>query len=159
MRKIANKKIAAVAAGVIVVASAGAAYAYWTTSGSGTGSGATSAGAENVTVTEIAAPTNMAPGLDAEDIEVDVTNNAENDAYVSQVVVTFGTVTGPNITAATPCTSADYTLSDATLTDAAGDLAEGATASFTGATLGFNNLPANQDGCKGATVNLVYTAS
>ena len=57
------------------------------------------------------------------------------------------------------CTAADYTLSTPTMTNGAGDLAQNATATFTGATLGFNNTASNQDGCKGATVNLSYAVS
>ena len=39
------------------------------------------------------------------------------------------------------------------------DIAAGATAPFTGATLGFNDKVTNQDACKGATVNLSYLSS
>ena len=39
------------------------------------------------------------------------------------------------------------------------DVAAGASASFTGATLGFNDKLTNQDACKGATVNLAYVSN
>jgi len=39
------------------------------------------------------------------------------------------------------------------------DIAAGATVTFSGATIQFNNKASNQDGCKGATVNLAYAAS
>jgi hypothetical protein len=39
------------------------------------------------------------------------------------------------------------------------DVAAGASTSFSGATIQFNNKASNQDGCKGATVNLAYAAS
>jgi hypothetical protein len=158
MRK-STKILGALGASAVVLSTAGVAYAYWSTSGTGTGSATTDAGAANLTVTHVSAPTNMAPGVPAGSFAVDVTNNAAATAMVNKVVVTISSVTGSNITPTTPCTADDYTLSG-TLTNAAGQLANGQTASFTGGSLSFNNSPtANQDGCKGATVHLLYTVS
>ena len=39
------------------------------------------------------------------------------------------------------------------------DIAATAQATFTGATLKFNNTTSNQDGCKGATVELSFAAA
>jgi hypothetical protein len=158
MRKfsIKQKVAAGLGAGAIVLAGGGVAFAFWSTSGTGTGSATTSAGASNLTVTQTAAPTDLAPGVAAGPIAVDVTNNATNNARVAQVVVSIASVTpvGTNV-----CDASDYTLSNATMTNGAGDLVHGATAHFSGATLGFNNKLTNQDGCQNATVNLSYAAS
>jgi hypothetical protein len=154
--RITKSKIAAVAAGTAVVALVGTgAMAYWTATGSGTGTAATSAGASNLAVTQTAAPINMAPGITAGPVAVDVTNNAVNRAFVSQVVVSIASVTG----GAGSCDATDYVLTGTTMTNGAGELNAGATAHFSGASLGFNDKVTNQDGCKGATVNLAYAVS
>ena len=43
--------------------------------------------------------------------------------------------------------------------DVSAELANNATASFSGATLAFHDKSTNQDGCKGAVVSLAYSAS
>ncbi len=158
MRK-PSKKIA-ILSGVMVLGSAGTAFAFWTASGSGTGSAATSDGASNLVVSQASAPTNLAPGVGAGGISVSVTNNADNKAYVAQVVVSIARVSGPNITASSPCTADDYTLANPTMTTGAAELARNASTTFSGATLQFKNSTTdNQDGCKEATVHLAYAAS
>jgi hypothetical protein len=167
MRKHSNKLIAAVAGTAAAVALSGVAYAYWTSTGSGTGSASTKAPSGlQLEVASHTAPSNMAPGVAAGAITVTVHNKDSNNTKAQQVIVTFGTITGPNIDATHPCTSADYTLSGATMTTGAADLtADDALAggtdqtTFSGATLGFANSASNQDGCKGATVNLSFALS
>lgn len=160
MRKHLDKKIAAVALGAVALTGTGVAYAYWTTTGSGEGSAATTAGAPDVTVTQTAGPTHLAPGVAAEGVTVTVTNNADNDAYVSQVVASIKTVTKAFGAPAGDCDASDYVLTGATMTNGSGDLVKGGVATFTGAELAFDNKPGvSQDGCKGATVTLAYAAS
>jgi hypothetical protein len=160
MRKfsIKQKVAAGLGAGAIVLAGGGVAFAFWSTSGTGTGTAATATGASDLTVTQTSVLTDLAPGVAASPITVDVTNNATNNATVSQVIASITSVS--QATGATgTCGVADYTLNNATMTITPTDLATGQTASFSGATLGFHNLATNQDGCKGATVNLSYAAS
>jgi hypothetical protein len=159
MRTTRNKKKigAAVAAGALVVGGAGVAFAYWSTSGSGAGSAATSAGAADLTVAQTSTISNMYPGDSAQAISGTVTNNAANSAYVTQVVASIAGVTQAASATGT-CDASDYTLANATM-PVAKDIAAGATAPFSGATIKFNNKATNQDGCKGATVNLAYAAS
>jgi hypothetical protein len=154
--RITKTKVASVIAGTAVVALAGTgAMAYWTATGSGTGTAATAPGTSNLTVTQTAAPSNLAPGIAAGAIKVDVTNNAANKAFVSQVVVSIASITSTGA-----CDASDYTLTGATMIDGAGELASGGVAHFSGASLAFNDKSAtNQDGCKGATVNLAYAVS
>jgi hypothetical protein len=158
MRKfsIKQKVAAGLGAGAIVLAGGGVAFAFWSTSGSGTGTATTSTGADSLTVTQTSAPTDLAPGVAAEGISVDVTNTATNNATVSHVVVSIASVT-PLGTGT--CGVGDYTLSTPDMTNGAADLAHNGVAHFSGATLGFHNLATNQDGCKGATVNLSYAVS
>jgi hypothetical protein len=158
MRKfsIKQKVAAGLGAGAIVLAGGGVAFAFWSTSGSGTGTATTATATSNLLVTQTSAPTDLAPGVAAEGISVDVQNNATNNATVAQVIVSIASVTPVG---AGVCDKSDYDLSNATMTNGAADLAHGAVAHFSGATLGFHNKATNQDGCQGATVNLSYAVS
>lgn len=151
---ITRKKLAIGAAVAVVAIGGGTAYAYWSTSGSGTGSASTSAGAANLTLTQTSVISNLAPGSGSQTITGSVKNNATNNAYVTKVTVSIASVDG----GAGSCDATDYTLTSPDM--AVGqDLASGASATFTGAQLSFNNKATNQDGCKGATVHLSYAAS
>lgn len=154
-----RRLLAGVVAGLLVVGGAGAAFAYWSTTGSGTGTAATAAGTANLVIAQTAAPTNLAPGVPASTISGTVTNNATNAAFVTTVTVAITSVTKATGAPAGTCDATDYTLTGAAMAVGV-NIAPGASAPFTGATLGFNNkASANQDGCKGATVTLGYTAS
>jgi hypothetical protein len=156
MRKLSTKqKIAATGtAAVVAVAGAGTAYAYWTSTGSGTGSATTSTGASNLTLAQTSNISNMYPGDSAQAITGTVTNNAGNSAYVTAVTASISGVTG----GAGVCDASDYTLAGPIM-PVRQDVAAGTSATFTGATIKFNNKTTNQDGCKGATVALAYAAS
>jgi hypothetical protein len=100
----------------------------------------------------------MGPGVAAGGISATVTNTGSTAVVVNSVTVSIASITGAGPGG---CSVSDYTLLNPLMTNAAGSLAPGATSSaFTGATLGFaNSTTANQDGCKGATVNLAYAAA
>ena len=55
------------------------------------------------------------------------------------------------------CDASDFTLGSTTMNVNAQVPTGSGVGSFTGATIKFNNKPANQDACKGVTVNLAYT--
>lgn len=155
-----RRVITVITAAAVVVGGAGIAYAYWSSTGTGNGTATTATPTPNLLITQTAAPTTMAPGVAAGTISGTVTNNATNNAFVTTVTVAIGTVNKATGAVGT-CDANDYTLTGASMkVGATGtDLAPSASANFTGATLGFNNKTTNQDGCKGATVNLVYTAA
>ena len=156
MRK--NQKITAVVGGTAAaVLVGGVAFAYWSTSGSGTGSAGTSAGAASLVITDTTAPTNLYPGGAPMPISGTVQNTADNSAYVTQVVVSIASVTQAE-DAIGSCDSSDYVLADTTMA-VNQDLASGDSSDFSGATIQFVNKETNQDGCKGATVNLANAAS
>lgn len=157
MNKV-SKRILAVGLPLVVVAASGAAYAYWTSNGTGTGT-ATTGTTLALTVAGATAPTDLAPGVAAGPVTVTVTNPGSSSVKVSQVVASIASVSKAAGAPAGGCTASDYTLSGATMTTGAAELAPGASTTFSGASLGFNNTGSNQDGCKGATVNLSYTAS
>ena len=158
MRTLSKKsRIALAGAVVVAVAGGGVAYGYWSTNGTGAGSASSTAGAASLTITQTTAPANLAPGLPAGVLSGTVENTAAHSAYVHHVTVSISSVTqAANATG--DCTADDYTLSN-TVMDVSTELASNATASFSGATLAFHDKDTDQDGCKGATVNLAYAAS
>jgi hypothetical protein len=133
-----------VGATTVALVGGGVAYAYWSTSGSGTGSAATSAGAANLAIAQTSTISNMYPGDTPQTIAGTVTVSITG---VTQAQGATGT-----------CDASDYTLSSPDMAIGK-DVAAGASTSFSGATIQFNNKASNQDGCKGATVNLAYAAS
>ena len=152
-----TKKSKAVVAGVSMLGlvGTGTAYAYWSTSGSGTGTATTSAGSASLDVKQTSTISNMYPGDAAQTISGSVKNTAANSAYVTAVTASIASVTPLG---AGTCDATDYTLATPVMT-VGSDLAAGTTATFSGATLKFNNKTMNQDDCKGATVNMAYAAS
>jgi len=157
MHLLRRKKVVLPLGIVAALAIAAGAFAYWTTSGSGTGSASVGT-SDLVTVTQVGSISGLAPGGAAQAIDFKITNPKSTKQYISTVVVSISSVTGPNITAGTPCSAADFTLVQP---GAIGhDLASGDTTfSPSGATLAMQDTGSNQDGCKNATVNLAFSAS
>jgi hypothetical protein len=152
MRKL-NKKVAAVAAGAVVVATAGVAYAYWTTTGSGEGS-ADVAAAENgeITLEATWSADTLVPG-GSESVTLFASNSdPETDLYVDEVSGVIGT-------SAASCDPEWFRFADVTgLADIIRAGASDVELSKTG-TLHFDNADTDQDGCKGATVTLTLTSN
>lgn len=157
MRALKSKAVVTVVTGVLVVGGAGAAYAYWSTSGTGTGTATTSTGTASLVITQTSTISNMYPGDTAQPIGGTVKNTAANSAYVATVTVSISSVT-PATGVTGGCSALDYSLASPGM-PVGQDVAAQGTVSFSGATIQFNDKTTNQDGCKGATVNLVYTAS
>jgi hypothetical protein len=158
------KRILAIGLPFVMIAGAGVGYAYWTSAGSGTGT-ATSALPAALSVTQAAAPTNLAPGVAPGAVSATVSNvGGSSTVKVSSVLVSIASVVKAAGAPAGTCSAADYVLGGTNpMTAGAATLATAgaaATTTFTGATLAFVDDPGNnQDACKGATVNLSYTAS
>ena len=150
-----------------LIASAGAvallgvvagAYAYWTNSGTGAGTAATGTNV-GITVTQTTTPSGLYPGGPTAALSGKFNNTNAGAVYVNQVSASIASVTGPNITVPNPCTAADYQLNGFPVTVAA-EIASGtAQGSWTGASIQLLDAVTNQDGCKGATVNLTYTSN
>jgi hypothetical protein len=156
MFKFGKKRVLALAT-VAALAVCGIAYAYWTTSGSGTGSAKTGTNTA-VDVAQVGTITGLVPGGNAQPVDFTINNPSTTPQYVTSVVVSITNVSGPHITGAHPCTSADFTLVQPTASY--GDLAPGLhTYQPSGSTLMLNNSGGNQDGCKDATVDLKIDAS
>jgi hypothetical protein len=158
MRLTKKCKTIIAGAAIIGLASSGVAYAYWTTSGNGVGS-ATTGTSTAVTLLQVGTISAMTPGSAAQALDFSINNPVATNQFITSVVIAITGVTGPNIDGTHPCVATDYTLVQPTVTY--GDLTPGVhTYSPSGSTLHLVNNPvANQDGCKGATVALSFTAS
>jgi hypothetical protein len=151
-----KQKIVAATAAMLVVGG-GTAFAYWTTGGSGTGT-ATTGTSSNIVVNQVSTITGLAPGVAAQTLSGNFTNTTNGGpVYITSVTVSIASVTPVG---AGTCDASDYTLTGAIMPVGAEVPVGTGVGAWTGATLAFNNKPAvNQDACKGATVNLAYSAS
>jgi hypothetical protein len=155
-----TKRRALIVGVVLALTVGGAALAYWTAGGSGTGSGS-AAGAQSPLVaqqtTTLAA---MYPGDSPQTISGNFDNPNSGPIFVGSVTTSIASVTKAAGAPAGTCDASDFTLSNATMNVNSEVPAGNGKGSFTGATIQFNNKPAaNQDACKGATVNLAYAIS
>jgi hypothetical protein len=150
-----SRKRAVVLGALIAVVAAAAAYAYWTSTGSGTGTASTKTPTGSVDAVQTSTITNMYPGDSPQTLSGKFNNTTGGPAYVTKVVVSIAGVTG----GAGACDGTDYTLTGATMNVGAEVPAGNNQGAWSGATIQFNNKASNQDGCKGATVNLSYAVS
>ena len=153
-----KRRTKVVALTAALVLAGGAAFAWWTAGGSGTGS-ATTGNVTALTVVQTSTITGLAPGLTAQTLSGNFNNPNSGPVYVASVTVSISSVTKAVGAPAGTCDATDYTLSNATMTVGTQVPAGNAQGAWTGATLAFNNKAVNQDACKGATVNLAYTAA
>ena len=164
MRNLSKKAKTIIAGAAIAgLASAGGAYAYWTTTGAGSGEATTSAGAPNLKVTQLTSPSDLAPGVASEAVTGSVTNNAANNAYTSEIVVTVASV------APSACAVGNYGLVAGTvhgILNATGaqtitlpfahDMTPGQTLVMPAFDLGFINKNIPQNECQSAVPTISY---
>lgn len=156
---VKNKRIARVAlvAGGLTLLAGGVAFAYW--AADGTGAGDAGAG-ETVAITAVQTSlvTNLGPGIAAQPLLGTFLNTNTNPVFVTDVTVHISSVElAP--TATGTCDATDFALTGAVMPVGKEASADDSTA-WSGATITFvNKATVNQDGCKGATVNLAYTIS
>ena len=155
-RKFKHWLIASV--GVVTLIAAAGGFAYWTNTGSGTGSAASGTNV-GITVTQTTTPTGLYPGGPTAALSGQFNNTNASKVYVHEVSATIASVTGPNITVPTPCTAADYQLNGFPVTVDAEVASGTGQGSWTGASLQLLDSATNQNGCKGATVNLTYASN
>jgi hypothetical protein len=156
MPQFIRKRNLAGAVVVVLLLAAGGAYAYWTAGGSGSGSAATADGTSELVVNQNTVVTAMYPGDSAQVISGDFDNGNSGPIRVNTVTASISSVDKAIGAPAGTCDATDFTLGSAVMTvnsEIAIGTGQGA---WTGATLKFNNKNANQDACKGATVNLSY---
>ena len=152
-----NRKTATIAVTLALLLVGGAAFAYWTVGGGGTGTAETGT-SQDITVVQTSTVTDLRPGGAPQALSGNFDNANEGPVYVGTVTVAIGTVTKAAGAPAGPCDATDYTLANATMTVNAEVPTGTGQGAWSGATIAFNNkTDTNQDGCKGATVNLTYT--
>jgi hypothetical protein len=154
-----RSKAKVIGLGLVVLVAAGVAYAYWTNQGSGSGSAGTGTNVA-ITVNQTSTVSGLYPGGPAQALSGNFTNPNSGPVFVTSVTAAISSVTGPNITAGTPCDATDYQLAGFPV--AIGRQIPSGTNvdSWSGGTVQMINKPAaNQDGCKGATVNISYTSN
>ncbi len=158
MKFIKSKKgLMVLGAVVVALAASIGAYAYWTTSGTGTGTGTTGTSTA-VNATQTSTVSALTPGSPAQALDFSLNNTAATNQFVTSVTISISSVTGANIVTGFPCTASDFTVVQPTATY--GDLTPGVHAyAPSGASLAMINSASNQDGCKNATVNLLYTVA
>jgi hypothetical protein len=133
-----------------IIALSGVAYAYWSSTGTGTGS----AGVGNsvpFTVSQTGSVSGLVPGGTAQDVTVNVSNTAGFSQSVTAITVSV------NATAHPTCLATWFTL-----VQPSGPypfaIAGGGNHDFVG-TIAMTNDVANQDACKGLTINLDFAVS
>jgi hypothetical protein len=152
-----TKKLAGLTAALVLVGGA-VAFAYWTAGGSGTGTASTGTTAA-ITVNQTSVVTAMGPGVAAQSLSGTFDNDNDGPVFIATVTAAIGEITGGGPT----CEATDYTLSNP-VSDVNAEVPAGTGVGSWGATdtptIAFNNKSdENQDDCKNATVEIVYTAS
>ncbi len=100
----------------------------------------------------------LAPGIVPVAITGIVWNNSTESTVITAVdVEIIGVRTGPGSVPGV-CDPSDYVLLNSQM-PVGQTLAPGGSTAFEGATIGFSNKSTNQDACKGATIELLYTAN
>jgi hypothetical protein len=147
---LTKKKYLVAGTAVAVVATGGIAFAYWTSTGSGSGSATTGTSTAWQVTVDSTTLGDLTPGGPTDTVSFHVKNT---NTGVQNLQGAVASVTG---TSNGGCTAADFSVSPTTI--ATGDVAAGATVDGT-FTIQMINRAANQDACKGVTVNLKVDAS
>jgi hypothetical protein len=150
-------KVGAVLA-VCLLAVASVAYAYWTTSGSGSG-GATTAEPDASTINQTSTVDGLFPGGPAQALSGDFDNPNPGSIFVATINAEITAVSGPNITAGTPCAAADYQLNGFPVTVNAEISSGSGVGSWSGGSIKLLESGSNQNGCKAAAVTISYTVA
>lgn len=144
---------------VVLLGFAAAAFAYWTGVGSGSGA-ATATTPSAVTVNQTnAAITNLYPGAPAQALSGDFDNPNAAKVYVHNVTAVVHTFSSQTDITKPACTQADFAIGGAATVNAEVPAGSGV-GSWSGLTvLLTDNAAANQDNCKGLSIQIDYTAN
>jgi len=155
-----NHRKLSIAVGLVaVIALSAGAYAYWTQAGTGTGSAATGTNV-GITIVQTSTPADLYPGGPTAPLSGTFLNTNSGPVYVNDVSATITSVTRTPaaIAANAACGAADYQLNGFPLS-IDGEVLADDTSTWTGTSIQLLNTGLNQDGCKGATVNITYTSN
>jgi hypothetical protein len=157
MSRLFNRKSAAVATVIALIAAAGA-YAYWTQTGSGTGSASTGSTAA-ITVNDLSDISGLYPGGEQE-LNGDFDNPNDSVIMVASVTVSIASVTDSLGAAITGCSTADYEIRDVIATVGVEIAAStNGTGAWSGPSIAMLNSGTDQDACKGAFVHLAFATA
>lgn len=158
-----TKKKAVVAIGVLgVTMTAGAAFAYWSTDGSGTGTAIAGTSAP-VTISQTEPISGLRPDGPASAIKFKINNPSSGPQFVNYMNISVDSVVGGTDTNFPACSASDFFIVQAGTTTDPGKIAQNVAPGDTlfetsGAAISMVNKVTNQDNCKGAQVNLKFTA-
>jgi len=162
MKKHLSKKRVVLGALVVVMLAiaSGVAYAYWTSAGTGSASATAGTSVAFTAALNGTAPTGLVPGGSDQAIDVKVTNPANFPQTLSALTVSVANATdGSPWTAVTGCSKDDFLITQPTVTAAPIAASPGSTI-VTGAKIHMiNSTTINQNGCKGVTIPLYFSAS
>jgi hypothetical protein len=159
MSLLLHRKAAIFFTVVIVLGASTGAAAYWATSGSGSGDAAAGT-SESVTITQTSTPSGLYPGGPAAALAGAFDNTNDGPVVVRSVSAAVSSITrtAVAIAAGLPCTVGEYQLNGFPVTVGTAIPSGTGVGSWTGGSIQLLDSGANQDGCKGATVNLAYTS-
>ncbi len=156
-RKIFKSPIAVTLALVLLIATAGTAFAYWTAHGSGSQRQGANATTADLVISQTGTAVGLYPGASASVAgTISNPNNAFSLTLESGTQVT-ATVTGTD--AGTNCTAANFSVTGTATVSGTLQASGGNSLSWSGLTLNMLNTSSNQDGCKGAKVELSFATS
>jgi hypothetical protein len=112
----------------------------------------------SLTITQVSTITGLAPDFAPVAITGLVVNHSADSTFVTSVTVNIASVTKRSGAVAGQCTVSDYVLFDPTMPVGV-MLRPGASTTFAGAKIGFNDKASNQDACQGALVGLSYVST
>ena len=144
---------------VVLLGFAAAAFAYWTGVGGGSGAAtATTPSAVAVNQTN-AAITNLYPGASGRALSGDFDNPNAAKVYIHNVTAVVHTFSSQTDATKPACTQADFSIGGAATVNAEVPAGSGV-GSWSGLTVSLtDNAAANQDNCKGLSVQIDYTAN
>ncbi|MET0933705.1 MAG: hypothetical protein ABWX56_08325 [Mycetocola sp.] len=116
------------------------------------------AGDNLFTVTQLSTMVDLAPGVAPVPIVGSVVNVTNDDIYISAVRVEITSVSAAPGAPQGVCDASDYVITGSAMS-VNQELKPGGSSRFSGASIGFANKAINQDGCKRATVHLLYTTN
>jgi hypothetical protein len=158
MRNMPKRVVPVAVALLALLAFSGVALAYWSASGAGTGTAQAAAGTTPVVVNQTTVLTAMFPGDTAQTISGNFNNPNPGPVYVTTVTANIASVVKAGGAPAGTCDATDFTLAGAVMSVNAEIPAGNAKGAWSGATIKFNDkVAADQNACKGATVNLGYS--
>ena len=160
MSLLLRRKAAVTISTAVILAASTGAIAHWTVHGSG-GGAAASGVSTSVTITQTTTPNGLFPGGPPADLAGAFDNANDGPVVVDSVSATVSSITRTvaAINAALPCLAADYQLSGFPATVATPIPSGTNVGSWSGGSIQLLDSGANQDGCKGATVNLAYSSN